>query len=102
MIAVRNLVKTIRNGAHQVEIIRDISFDVPSRQFVAVMGAVGVRDHGLENWVPKVVRITRNAAIGFAARKGKSRGSRGERLEPKPFEINRGTDVPRIRKHEAS
>jgi len=41
MIAVRNLVKTIRNGAHQVEIIRDISFDVPSRQFVAVMGPSG-------------------------------------------------------------
>jgi putative ABC transport system ATP-binding protein len=41
MIAVRNLVKTIRNGAHEVEIIRDISFDVPSRQFVAVMGPSG-------------------------------------------------------------
>jgi putative ABC transport system ATP-binding protein len=41
MIAVRNLVKTIRNGAHQVQIIRDISFDVPSRQFVAVMGPSG-------------------------------------------------------------
>src|SRR5207253_9482131 len=41
MIAVRNLVKTIRNGAHEVEIIHDISFDVPSRQFVAVMGPSG-------------------------------------------------------------
>src|SRR5688572_9429491 len=41
MIAVRNLVKTIRNGSHEVEIIRDISFDVPSRQFVAVMGPSG-------------------------------------------------------------
>ena len=41
MIGVRNLVKTIRNGAHTVEIIRDISFDVPSRQFVAVMGPSG-------------------------------------------------------------
>ncbi len=41
MIAVRNLVKTIRNGAHEVRIIRDISFDVPSRQFVAVMGPSG-------------------------------------------------------------
>src|SRR5438876_7613142 len=41
MIVVRNLVKTIRNGAHAVEIIRNISFDVPSRQFVAVMGASG-------------------------------------------------------------
>ena len=41
MIAVRNLVKTIRNGAHEVQIVRDISFDVPSRQFVAVMGPSG-------------------------------------------------------------
>ena len=41
MIAVRNLVKTIRNGAREVEIIRDISFDVPSRQFVAIMGPSG-------------------------------------------------------------
>src|SRR5881409_1990363 len=41
MIAVRDLVKTIRNGAHQVEIIRNISFDVPSRQFVAIMGPSG-------------------------------------------------------------
>src|SRR6266550_4361328 len=41
MIAVRNLVKTIRNGAHAVEIIRGISFDVPSRQFVAIMGPSG-------------------------------------------------------------
>jgi putative ABC transport system ATP-binding protein len=41
MIVVRNLVKTIRNGAHQVEIIRDISFDVPARQFVAIMGPSG-------------------------------------------------------------
>ena len=41
MIAVRNLIKTIRNGAHPVEIIRDISFDVPTRQFVAVMGPSG-------------------------------------------------------------
>src|SRR5215510_10177868 len=41
MIAVRSLVKTIRNGARAVEIIRDISFDVPSRQFVAIMGPSG-------------------------------------------------------------
>jgi putative ABC transport system ATP-binding protein len=41
MIAVRNLVKTIRNAAHEVQIIRDISFDVPSRQFVAIMGPSG-------------------------------------------------------------
>ena len=41
MIAVRNLVKTIRNGAHTVEIIRDISFEIPDRQFVAIMGPSG-------------------------------------------------------------
>ena len=41
MIAVRNLVKTIRNGTREVEIIRGISFDVPSRQFVAIMGPSG-------------------------------------------------------------
>src|ERR1700736_4774152 len=41
MIVVRHLVKTIRNGAHEVHIVRDISFDVPSRQFVAVMGPSG-------------------------------------------------------------
>src|SRR5688572_4228170 len=41
MIVVRNLVKTIRNGVHQVEIIRDISFDVPDREFVAIMGPSG-------------------------------------------------------------
>jgi putative ABC transport system ATP-binding protein len=41
MIAVRNLVKTIRNGAHEVEIIRDVSFDVAPKEFVAVMGPSG-------------------------------------------------------------
>jgi putative ABC transport system ATP-binding protein len=41
MIAVRNLVKTIRNGAHEVQIIRNISFDIPPRQFVAIMGPSG-------------------------------------------------------------
>ena len=41
MIAVRNLVKTIRNGTNEVQIIRDMSFDVPPRQFVAVMGPSG-------------------------------------------------------------
>src|SRR6266481_9468066 len=41
MIVVRNLVKTIRNGSNEVQIIRDITFDVPSRQFVAVMGPSG-------------------------------------------------------------
>ena len=41
MIAVHSLVKTIRNGAHEVQIIRGISFDVPSQQFVAVIGPSG-------------------------------------------------------------
>jgi len=41
MIVVRNLVKTIRNGASTVEIIRDISLEIPDRQFVAIMGPSG-------------------------------------------------------------
>jgi putative ABC transport system ATP-binding protein len=41
MIAVRDLVKTMRTGTHEVEIIRGISFDVPSKQFVAIMGPSG-------------------------------------------------------------
>jgi putative ABC transport system ATP-binding protein len=41
MIVARNLVKTIRHGARDVEIIRDISFVVPPRQYVAIMGPSG-------------------------------------------------------------
>jgi putative ABC transport system ATP-binding protein len=41
MITVRNLVKTIRHEVHTVEIIRDISFDIPDRQFAAIMGPSG-------------------------------------------------------------
>src|SRR5262245_55144497 len=41
MIVARNLVKTIRNGPHTVEIIRDVSFEIPDRQFVAIMGPSG-------------------------------------------------------------
>src|SRR5947209_6844638 len=41
MIAVRNLVKSIRNGTHEVQIIRDITFEVPARQCVAIMGPSG-------------------------------------------------------------
>jgi putative ABC transport system ATP-binding protein len=41
MIAVRDLVKTIRNGAREVQIIRGITFDVPSQQFLAIMGPSG-------------------------------------------------------------
>jgi putative ABC transport system ATP-binding protein len=41
MIVVRNLVKTIRHEAHTVEILRDISFEIPDRQFAAIMGPSG-------------------------------------------------------------
>ena len=41
MITVRNLVKTIRHEVHTVEIIRDISFEIPDRQFAAIMGPSG-------------------------------------------------------------
>jgi putative ABC transport system ATP-binding protein len=41
MITVLNLVKTIRHEAHTVEIIRDISFEIPDRQFAAIMGPSG-------------------------------------------------------------
>jgi len=41
MIAVRNLVKTIETPEHQVEILKDVSFDVPEGQVVAVMGPSG-------------------------------------------------------------
>jgi len=41
MITVRNLVKTIRHEAHTVEIIRNISFEIPDRQFAAIMGPSG-------------------------------------------------------------
>src|SRR5215510_6303651 len=41
MIVVRNLVKTIRHEAHTVEIIRDMSFEIPDRQFTAIMGPSG-------------------------------------------------------------
>lgn len=41
MIAVGNLVKTIRHEAHTVEILRGISFEIPDRQFAAIMGPSG-------------------------------------------------------------
>jgi putative ABC transport system ATP-binding protein len=41
MIVVRNLVKTIRNGSQEVQIVRGISFDVASKEFVAIMGPSG-------------------------------------------------------------
>ncbi|HTH52570.1 MAG TPA: ABC transporter ATP-binding protein [Edaphobacter sp.] len=41
MIAVEGLRKSIRNGARTVDILKGISFTVPSGQFVAIMGASG-------------------------------------------------------------
>jgi putative ABC transport system ATP-binding protein len=41
MIKVDNLSKTIENPPSKVEILRDISFEVPSGQFLAIMGASG-------------------------------------------------------------
>src|SRR5258708_40224600 len=37
----RDLTKTIDTGTHRVEIVRGVDFDVPSGQFVAIMGASG-------------------------------------------------------------
>jgi putative ABC transport system ATP-binding protein len=41
VIKVENLCKTIENPPSRVEILRGISFDVPSGQFLAIMGASG-------------------------------------------------------------
>ncbi|HEY2040687.1 MAG TPA: ABC transporter ATP-binding protein [Edaphobacter sp.] len=41
MVEVKSLEKSIRNGARTVEILKGISFTVPSGQFVAIMGASG-------------------------------------------------------------
>jgi putative ABC transport system ATP-binding protein len=41
MIEVAGLTKTIQNGNSRVEILRGISFTVPTGQFVAIMGASG-------------------------------------------------------------
>jgi putative ABC transport system ATP-binding protein len=41
MIEVRELRKSIRNGARTVEILKGIDFSVPAGQFVAIMGASG-------------------------------------------------------------
>ncbi len=41
MIQVENLNKTIENPPSRVEILRGISFEVPSGQFLAIMGASG-------------------------------------------------------------
>src|SRR3984957_12547153 len=41
MIEVRDLRRSIRNGARKVEILKGIDFQVPAGQFVAIMGASG-------------------------------------------------------------
>jgi putative ABC transport system ATP-binding protein len=41
MIEVRDLRRSIRNGARTVEILKGINFQVPAGQFVAIMGASG-------------------------------------------------------------
>ncbi|HEX4167991.1 MAG TPA: ABC transporter ATP-binding protein [Bryobacteraceae bacterium] len=41
VIEVDRLSKSIQNGSHRVEILRDVSFTVPRAQFVAIMGASG-------------------------------------------------------------
>jgi putative ABC transport system ATP-binding protein len=41
MITVRNLVKTIETPSHRVEILRNVSFEVPRAQVVAIMGPSG-------------------------------------------------------------
>jgi len=41
MIAVRGLIKTIRNGASSVEILKGINISIAAGEFVAIMGASG-------------------------------------------------------------
>ncbi len=41
MIQVKNAKKWIQNGARRVEILRGISLDIPSGQFLAILGASG-------------------------------------------------------------
>ncbi|HUA86694.1 MAG TPA: ABC transporter ATP-binding protein [Bryobacteraceae bacterium] len=41
IIEARKISKTIDTGTHRVEILRDLNFEVPAGQFVAIMGASG-------------------------------------------------------------
>jgi putative ABC transport system ATP-binding protein len=41
IISVSNLTRTITNGAHTVEILKGIDFEIPAGQFVCIMGASG-------------------------------------------------------------
>ncbi len=41
VIVIDQLSKSIENGSHRVDILRDVSFTVPRAQFVAIMGASG-------------------------------------------------------------
>jgi putative ABC transport system ATP-binding protein len=41
MIAVKALTKTIQNGSRSVEILKNVNFEIPAGQFVAIMGASG-------------------------------------------------------------
>src|ERR1700731_1660343 len=41
ILAARNLTKSLDSGSHRVEILRGIDLEIPSGQFVAIMGASG-------------------------------------------------------------
>ena len=41
ILQVSNLTKTLASGAHRVEILRGVDFDIPRGQFVAIMGPSG-------------------------------------------------------------
>src|ERR1700733_3409867 len=41
MISVNHLVKTVETPSHRVEILRDVSFEVPAAQVIAITGPSG-------------------------------------------------------------